>query len=266
MLRQLMFASLCAATAVGQVQADSSDALFGEASLSAGSTSFVNPDAGEGNGTSPTLMTNALIGATYGNWIGHLDFDGHGHPVFFRDYEDEFDEFYPEAAFAVGLHLGHNWAVLDGDLQFGGFYGQNFYQSDDSPGRNDFITGDVFGLEAEYSNQMAAYFGQAGYAGTDDDSASDNNEGFMGYFARLGTEQRFDLFTLTADWEIGYSGIFYEDEGTRDNGQWGVYNAFALTADLELSENNALILAFEQIGFQANDEDAGSECTVMVIG
>lgn len=191
---------------------------------------------------------------------GHLRMDWDAWSVFAdvntirRDIGDEdFESFAPEGATSYGLHFGRNF----GNLYAGAFAGQNRFQGSDSGSTNGYVTGDLYGLEAEYKVTPAiAVFGQIGKA---DMVGDDGDTAFDGNFYRLGASATFDRFGVALDYEEGTSDDIFEDDGDE-----GDYRSIGIEGSYLITSNLTATLGYEKMDITANTEDDASESTITI--
>ena len=88
---------------------------------------------------------------------------------------NDYDDYAPSQASALGLHAGYMW----GAHYVGVFAGRNWFQGEEAATDNGTEHGNLYGVEGLYSlpNGTTSLFGQLGWA----DMAGDNNDtGFEG--------------------------------------------------------------------------------------
>ncbi len=233
-----IMAALLAGTFAGQVQAQS---LEGDVSLSFGNAPFMSTDDDDERISERGYRLSGWAGTSFGDWRVFADVN-----VFKRDIGDnDFDSYAPAGARSMGLHFGRNF----GTAYAGVFLGRNQFQSDDTPSGNDYVGGNVRGIEGQYVFENATLFAQYGDAEMIGDLG--DNE-FNGRFMRFGTSVTMNQLTVTADIERGKSPDVFED-----GGDWGEYRSFGITADYQVTERVIATASFESMTITANSEDNG---------
>lgn len=231
------------------IRSQSPISLSGAVGLRYGQTSFEQTDDDVEDDGLSGFSFKGHVRADWNAWSAFADLNS-----VTRDIGNEdFDDFLPEGATAYGLHVGRNF----GPLYFGGFYGQNRFQGSDASSDNGYVSGDLYGLEAEYQfARTGALFGQYGVAemvGDEGDTAFDGN------FHRLGASYGFGRFGVVADYEKGRSDDIFEDSG-----DWGEYEAYGIEASYQFSPSLIATIGYETTTFTANTEDEGTENTISV--
>lgn len=238
MSRRAIIAAVLAATAAGQVQAQSFE---GDVALSFGAAPFMSTDDDDERLSDGGYRISGWAGTSFGDWRLFGDVN-----VFRRDIgSNDFDDYAPGGARSLGLHFGRNF----GTAYVGAFLGRNQFQSDDTPSGNDYVNGDVWGIEGQYVFDNATFFAQYGDAEMIGDLG--DNE-FNGRFMRFGTSVTMDKLTLTAEFERGKSPDVFED-----GGDWGEYRSFGVTADYQVTNRIIATASFESMDITANSEDNG---------
>lgn len=225
---------------------DPTSAFSGGVGLKFGQMAFENSDDSED-----------VDGLNVFGLNGHLRMDWNAWSVFAdvntvrRDIGDEaFNEYAPEGATSYGLHAGRTF----GNFYGGAFVGQNRFQGLDSGSENGYVTGNLYGLEAEYKISPAgAVFGQLGKA---DMVGDDADTAFDGGFYRIGASYSFDRFGVAVDYERGKSDdIFEDDTDSGDYRSYGIEGSYLLTSNLSATAG------YEKMDITANTEDDASEST-----
>lgn len=245
----------CAAAAIAiSSQAQAEVQWFGEGYLGFGTTSFTNSDDDDFYSPRFEYSLGGIAGMDFNQFRVYLDAHSFGRD---RPEGEDFDESYPNGAGSYGIHAGYEFLPAFGAVYVGGFYGQNNFQGDDASSYNDYVDGDLYGLETELTLGNTAIFlqfGEAEMVGDEGDTA------FDGRFYRLGVAHDFDAFSVIADYEAGNSPDIFEDEGDE-----GDYNVFTITFERQVGELGYAYASLEQSAFIANTEDEGSE-TSMAVG
>ena len=213
-----------------------------------GTMDYGNSDDGESANVDARYGA-AHLDVAFSEWRVTLDANHTGRNTL-SDPFDSFDSYAPEDATAYGLHVGR----IVGDTYVGGFVGRNRFQGDDASSSNGFVTGSLFGLEAEKALSFGSVFGQLGQAnmvGEESDTA------FDGVFFRVGATVDAGQFDLVAAYERGTSPSIFEDEDDS-----GTYSVFEFGVEYPLSNRFVGTLGVEMVEFQANTEDLGSETTI----
>lgn len=233
---------LCLATAAP------AQTVSGDLALGVGSTRFTNTDD-DATGSRAGLAYSGHLRAQWESWSATIDLNG----VNRNTGSDDFDDYIPDSARALGLHLGRDF----GTVLVGAFVGLNGFQSDDTAGGNGYRTGHLYGVEGTYALSgtmtLFAQLGRAKMVGDPDDVA------FDGTFGRAGLQASFDRVTLILDYEAGRSSDIFEDSG-----DWGEYAALGLAAEYRFKPDLIGTLDIARTTFTANTEDDGSETTVAI--
>lgn len=213
----------------------------GEVALSYGSAPFLSTDDDDERLSENAYQLSGWAGVDFGDWRVFGDAN-----IYHRSIGDEdFDEYAPEGARSIGLHFGRNF----GPAYAGAFIGRNEFQSDDTPSGNDYLSGNLYGIEGQYDMGAVTLFAQIGRAdmvGDEDDVA------FIGGFQRIGISANVDQFTLTADLEQGNSPDIFEDDGDE-----GDYRVLGVAVDYKFSDRVIGTLSYRTMDIIANTEDSG---------
>lgn len=209
--------------------------------LSFGSAPFLNSDDDDERLNESGYKLSGWVGTNFGDWRVFGDLN-----VYNRDIgAEDFDDYAPEGAKSIGIHAGRNF----GPAYVGAFIGQNRFQGYDAATFGDYVKGDLWGIEGQYSMGSFDLFAQIGRADMVGD-AGDN--AFDGNFQRIGISGTFDKLTLTAEFERGKSPDIFED-----NNDWGKYRAFGVAVDYQISNRVIASLGYEKMDIEANTEDNG---------
>ncbi len=240
MSRILTIAALAMGTGMGPLQAQT---LEGDVALSFGNAPFFNTDDDEERISEPGYRVSGWIGTRFGDWRVFADANLYQRNIGSND----FDEYAPEGASSFGLHFGRSF----GPAYAGAFIGQNRFQGSDASITNDYISGDLYGLEGEYDLGNMAVFGQFGRADMVGDAGDTQ---FVGSFARVGVSATIDKLTLTADFEKGNSPDIFEDSG-----DYGDYRAIGVVVDYQVTDRVIATMSYENMDIIANTEDNGTD-------
>jgi hypothetical protein len=215
--------------------------------LKVGQLSFEQSDDGEEDDGISSVGLNGFVRMDWNAWSVFADVNSVR-----RDIGDEdFDDFVPEGATAFGLHAGRNF----GNLYAGAFIGRNWFQGDDADQDNGYVSGRLYGLEAEYRfSAVGAVFAQLGDAemiGEAGDTA------FDGRYYRVGGSYSFGKFGVAVDYERGTSKEIFEDEGDE-----GDYRAYSIEGSYDFGNNLTATLGYQTADYRAYTEEDGSESTV----
>ena len=215
----------------------------GSVALSYGNAPFLSTDDDDERLTERGYKASGYLGATFGDWRVFGDIN-----VYNRSIGDQdFDEYAPGGASSLGLHAGRNF----GNFYGGAFVGKNRFQGTDAMTTNDYVSGSLYGVEAEYSMGAISVFGQLGRAKMIGDAGDTE---FTGKFGKIGIAATLDRFVISADFEQGNSPLNFEDAGDE-----GDYRVLGLAIDYQITDRVIGTLSYEKMEIIANTEDSGSD-------
>lgn len=224
--------------------------IEGDVALSFGRAPFKSTDDADERLAQQAYKASGWVGTTFNDWRVFGDLNIYRRNLDGEDYED----LAAGGARSFGLHFGRNL----GPAYVGAFWGRNQFQGDNSPDFNGYVSGKLYGFEAQYdiaatgmvpTLSALSVFAQAGRA---DMMGDGTDTGFAGGFGRLGVSASFDKLTVTVDYEKGRSDNVYEDEG-----DWGTYAAMGLAVDYQFHDRLIGTFGYEKVKLTANTEDNG---------
>jgi len=243
-LSKYLMASGLAIAVAFPAQADL--AFSGSVGTGLGLSQIMSSDDDDQNYSEGLFMLDGQVRAEVNGWAFMMDASHFGRSLDGND----FDDYAPSQASALGLHAGYMW----GEHYVGVFAGRNWFQGEEAATDNGTEHGDLYGIEGHFklANGTTGFFGQLGWA---DMAGDDDDTGFKGTFLRLGMTQAVnDKLDLMIDLEYGRSSDLFEDSD-----DWGEYQSVGVKAAYAFQPRLIGEAGIDLMHITANSEDTGND-------